>query len=205
MSILPLAIAVGRMHYQRAKDDDDRRAARTAATTAKVAEVPHVRNFYGLIEEAMATERPDLEDLCRKCGIEIRPLPLRADVAGWIDCGARAFIVNDGTNEQRRRFTIAHQIGHWFFNRDLLLGTGGTNADMKYRTMPGIPFANPAITDAHNTTATKFAIRLLMPADVVRRLAAHGLSMEEVAERLCVMPAAMAIRYDTLALNPKKG
>ncbi|WP_368900396.1 ImmA/IrrE family metallo-endopeptidase, partial [Escherichia coli] len=55
---------------------------------------------------------------CNRVGIEVAVLPLRADLAGYIDCERELFVLNADTTSMRRRFTLAHQMAHWVWHHN---------------------------------------------------------------------------------------
>ena len=74
-----------------------------------------------------------------------------------------AIIVNDKHCEARRRFTIAHEIGHFVLHPDLIGDSIGD--DWLYRSRL------PSIREAE---ANRFAVNLLMPNDLIEKVAADG-------------------------------
>ena len=59
-------------------------------------------------------------------------LPLDDNISGWIELresGDYAITINQNHPISRKRFTAAHELGHYIYHRDLLgLGTGDTRA-----------------------------------------------------------------------------
>ena len=74
-----------------------------------------------------------------------------------------SIIVNDKHCEVRRRFTIAHEIGHFVLHPDLIGDSIGD--DWLYRSRL------PSIREAE---ANRFAANLLMPNDLIEKVAADG-------------------------------
>jgi len=90
----------------------------------------------------------------------------------------------------RRRFTVAHELGHFVL--------GHENA----------PRADPAMFGASVSTpiereANQFAAELLMPADAVKKIALSGRmrSVEELADAFKVSRVAMNYRLGNLQLS----
>lgn len=93
-------------------------------------------------------------------------------------------IVNDGHTMQRRRFTIAHELGHF------LLGHLGSD----------ISFLNREIIEVkpeEEMQADMFAIRLLSPACVLWGLNLH--TAEEIAEYCDISLQAASYRAERMA------
>ena len=74
--------------------------------------------------------------------------------------------VNTTEGDQRQRFSIAHELGHYYLHRDLL-PAGGVHAD---RLFGGGVNPSGVLTPRHETQANQFAADLLMP-----KASLHGL------------------------------
>ena len=84
----------------------------------------------------------------------------------------------------RRRFTIAHEIGHFVLHRDLI-GDGITD-DGLYRSR---------LRGGFESEANRFAANLLMPKKLVWEFIEQGVdTVEELAEEFNVSKSAMSIR-----------
>ena len=98
-------------------------------------------------------------------------------------------------SEGRRRFTIAHEIGHWVCQCD------------EGRVPPPEPIMcrdadlDDGVNKERETEANNFAASLLMPEPAVRAAAAEGLDHEQAAERFVVSDVAMRWRYYNLGIN----
>jgi hypothetical protein len=101
-------------------------------------------------------------------------------------------VVNAHDHQNRQRFTVAHELGHYIYHRDLLdSGVGDTVA---YRA-EGSGFPNPRIGPAQETEANRFASNLLMPNRLIAKLQAEGVrDPMEMARRLGVSESAMRIK-----------
>ncbi|MWO10879.1 ImmA/IrrE family metallo-endopeptidase, partial [Escherichia coli] len=125
-------MAVARIHINRADEEDRRRAERDASNQAEATSSqaplsapsracrPYVRkpSLVELLAECRDQVRPDLVGTCNRVGIEVAVLPLRADLAGYIDCERELFVLNADTTSMRRRFTLAHQMAHWVWHHN---------------------------------------------------------------------------------------
>lgn len=84
----------------------------------------------------------------------------------------------------RRRFTIAHEIGHFYLHRELI-GDGITD-DGLYRSR---------LRGRFESEANRFAANLLMPKKLVWEFVNQGIdTVEELAEKFEVSKSAMSIR-----------
>ena len=102
-----------------------------------------------------------LEDIAFALGAQVREGPLRGASARLIRVGSRAIIriPNTETNESRRRFSIAHELGHFVLNHEgMSLEIVCDEKDMM----------NWYSTDTE-TEANFFASELLMPEALVRQ------------------------------------
>lgn len=113
-------------------------------------------------------------------------VPARREI--WVDAREAA------ESPARRRFTIAHEIGHW-----VCQVREGRVAEILCRPDPSL--ARQA--DPREREANVFAAELLMPAAEVRRLVADGLPEAELLERFGVSGPAMAWRLFNLGLGPR--
>lgn len=96
----------------------------------------------------------DVEAAARRLGIEIAELPLSKSVSGMLVREARrrwVIVVNSRiVHPGRRRFTIAHEIGHWTLHRPLLHSGGSAR-----------------LTGNWEMEANEFASHLLLPPDLL--------------------------------------
>jgi len=134
-------------------------------------------------------------DIITELGLGPQFQPLPDDISGWIERqedGTYSIVINENHAPTRKRFTAAHELGHYIYHRDLLgPGTGDTRA---YRTEQST-LPNAAIRPRHERQANSFAANLLMPAHSISRLRVEGVQgAADLAERLGVSEAAMKIR-----------
>jgi Zn-dependent peptidase ImmA (M78 family) len=105
--------------------------------------------------------------------------PLNGGFSGF------SILVNAGHSLTRKRFTIAHELGHFLLHRERL-DNGEMIDDAMYRS---------GVTAKEETEANRFAAELLMPFALVRSLLAAGISApEQLAAKLQVSLPAMRIR-----------
>lgn len=97
-------------------------------------------------------------------------------------------VVNAQDAKTRQRFTIAHELGHYYLHH---------NGDMKYVDL------RSGKTTPTEVEANKFASELLMPTNLVVREYDKLLfpTVAEMARIFDVSPAAMKIRLSTLGLD----
>lgn len=114
--------------------------------------------------------------------------------------GSATMVLVDQDNPPRRkRFTIAHELGHHFLHlqqdgdyidsdRDLFRGTAKDEGE-------------PIETHRPEIQANWFAAALLMPAALVRKAYSQTSDVEELARIFNVSEEAMGYRLDTLGLG----
>jgi len=91
----------------------------------------------------------------------------------------------------RRRFTLAHEIGHW-----VCQVREGRGAPIHCRLEPG----GPPVADPVEREANVFAAELLMPEGDVRAMWAAGTAADALAAAFGVSPPAMGWRLYNLGL-----
>ena len=98
----------------------------------------------------------------------------------------------------RLRFTLAHELGHWFIHQEIYTGTGESAAMMK------IPVKSLETNAVIEHQANRLATFLLMPAGQVK-IAFHRTRYEDnptalLAKLFCVSRKAMGIRLQELRM-----
>jgi Zn-dependent peptidase ImmA (M78 family)/DNA-binding XRE family transcriptional regulator len=154
-------------------------------------------------EQLLATARlrrappVDVADLSHRCGVRV----LDFDFAGMVD--GMVVQLSDGpaigldtsqANLQRRRFTLAHELGHHLLRHSAsfhldFFDVGGSAGDA------------PGYNWQHERAANEFAANLLMPADMVRRASDRTSNVDKLAAAFDVSRQAMAFRLTALGLR----
>lgn len=128
-----------------------------------------------------------------RLGIIVRDARLRPDLSGQIafgDGGNAVITVNASDHPNRRRFTVAHEIGH-YTRRDEV---GAKEGFVDYRdTLAGLG------VDAEEIYANQFAAALLMPAHLVKQFSAN-MSVGAMANLFGTSVQAMNLRLRNLRL-----
>lgn len=103
-------------------------------------------------------------------------------------------VINSEEIEERQRFTLAHEIGHYIH---------------KYQDLPSeqevgkVEYCNELSSrgiDPEENWANRFAAALLMPVDEINKEWASGKLYEEIAQDFNVSRAALGNRLDELGL-----
>lgn len=127
-------------------------------------------------------------------GINVRTTPLAADTAGFIikeqNEDRPTIYLNSGDGEQRRRFTLSHELGHFVTHRDEPVLAYVDKRD---------ELASKG-TDPAERWCNAFAAELLMPEAIVKKYWAEGMSSEEIRQKFDVSKAAIAVRLTSLGL-----
>lgn len=161
-------------------------------------------NVFGAALEAMQSIPVNLDALARRLGVTIERVPIDDRVSGYIEKRGDRWVigVNSGHHENRQRFTIAHELGHFAYHRSML--ETGTNDTRAYRTDPGTRLFNARIQRRHEVEANRFAAALLMPKEHViawhQRMRGVNDPVSRLADGFRVSPRAMEIRLRDLNL-----
>ncbi len=109
------------------------------------------------------------------------------------DSGQYVITVSPQNNRLRRRFTIAHELGH-------IIQKHLDKSEKMYRADNASNFYS-TINDPQEVAANRFAAQLLMPKEAVEHFAINtNQSLEEIASTFQVSTAAMRFRLKNLGL-----
>jgi len=100
----------------------------------------------------------DVYNICKQLEIEIIEAPIKADA--YLQCinGKSYIILKESLEDKRKKFTIAHELGHFFIpgHSELMFGCDIKEMDFKNDYAP------------REREANLFASELLMPSHIVR-------------------------------------
>jgi Zn-dependent peptidase ImmA (M78 family) len=102
---------------------------------------------------------------------------------------APTILINESDHENRKRFTCAHELGHYNRRKD---------EEGEFHTIDLRSPLSSTGSDPEEIYANEFAASLLMPADDLKIFLQFGLSDEELAERFKVSREAMEYRIVNL-------
>lgn len=143
----------------------------------------------------------DVVGIIEALGISYQEYPMETGSSGRIEYDEPfcTISVNRSEGPQRRRFTAAHELGHYLLHRDLLDGRG--HLDRLYSEGGS---ANPfePLAPSHEVQANKFAAALLMPSGFLRdNYDADADNVPELAAKCDVSVSAMKIRLKSLGIR----
>ena len=145
----------------------------------------------------------DLEAIFSDLRIHYEERPMPKGHSGRIDYREPFCTVTVNSNEgvQRRRFTAAHELGHYILHRDLLMSGEGHLDRLFENGGNSNPFA--PLSDKHEVQANQFAADLLMPESTLRLLYEPDRDNVIDLAKLCeVSYKAMEIRLRSLGIRP---
>ncbi|MCL2464648.1 MAG: ImmA/IrrE family metallo-endopeptidase [Micrococcales bacterium] len=134
----------------------------------------------------------DPEQVARAMGMVVEPTMLVTDISGMLQVnpGVPPRIYVDYSDvPQRQRFTVAHEIGHYYEH------TSRGQDDFNFIDKRGGPY------DVHEAYADEFAGNLLMPAPEVDQLHRRGAGLATMARHFDVSLSAMQVRLKRLGLR----
>lgn len=135
----------------------------------------------------------DVESIAKQLGLTISNAPL-GFASGKLDVDENTIYVNQNEAEVRRRFTIAHELGHY------VLGHGSAFRNAKSTSESFKQPVDWARYYANEIAANKFAAELLMPAEAIKVLfdRMNITSSAQLREILGVSAQALNIRLRVL-------
>jgi Zn-dependent peptidase ImmA (M78 family) len=141
----------------------------------------------------------DVAGAIRALGILYREEPMRPDQSGYFQRQGNYYIIGVNATEspQRKRFTAAHELGHYVLHRDLI--QHGQHLDRLFTgNMP--TQRQGQISPYHEVQANRFAADIVMPAALVSSYYQRIPDIGYVAGVFGVSPSAMQIRLKNLGL-----
>ncbi len=157
-------------------------------------------DFFSILNKYKYGSAPiDIYKLIVDLGIGIVETILDDDISGTIErkkSGQYLISINSSDSQTRKRFTAAHELGHYIYHREQI--DEQCIADNRlYRSTDNSKY-NAHIGKLEETQANQFAANLLMPLHLIKELKESGLSIDEIATALGVSKQAMKIRYDAI-------
>jgi len=145
-----------------------------------------------------------IDEIAKSRGLDIVPFAFGEDVSGVLSIkdGMGTIGYNENEPRVRRRFTIAHEMGHFELHKDK--SDLFVDKQFIYRSQNS---GNTAINQQMEQEANLFASAILMPTELVRREVEKSnidLTNEEAIKALAklfdVSTTAMSVRISSLGL-----
>lgn len=127
--------------------------------------------------------------------IEIKEDKFDKGVPGFLERIGRKWciFINQYENELRKRFTIAHELGHFIKHREKYMLSGSST--------PGLIFFRDKTIDPIEKEANDFAVDLLMPRDVfIEKIKSGCNTLEKLSEAFQLSTSAVKYRAYKLGL-----
>jgi Zn-dependent peptidase ImmA (M78 family) len=143
-----------------------------------------------------------IEDIAKSRGLIVMEYPLGDDVSGLLSIkdGIGTIGYNQNEPKVRKRFTIAHELGHYELHRDK--SDLFVDKQFIYRSLNS---GNTAVNQQMEQEANMFASGILMPTDLVRAAVENANidltssdTIKELAKMFEVSETAMSIRISSL-------
>lgn len=160
-----------------------------------------MRDEMDIVQRYAASLPVDIVGLIEALGIDYIEQPMRPGSSGRIDYNDPFCIITVNSDEgpQRRRFTAAHELGHYLLHRDMIDGIG--HLDRLYSD-GGMNNPYAPLSPAHEVQANQFAADLLMPKGKLRNAFDPDTdNVLELANMCQVSVAAMKIRLKTIGVR----
>ena len=145
-----------------------------------------------LVKNDMYKIPVDLIGLANILNIEVYEQELENKISGAIrynrDDKKYTILLNKKDNNNRKRFTLAHELGHFFLDKDLL-ESDEIHIDILYRC-----------SDEKEKEIDYFSGALFMPKRLIEIMYEDNPSISELAEIFEVSESAMTVRLDILGL-----
>ncbi|CAK1941526.1 HTH-type transcriptional regulator / antitoxin HigA [Vibrio crassostreae] len=140
----------------------------------------------------ITTNPLDLSSLCHVLGIGIQFVPLENNISGRLHHDGNRWIINVNSlhHQRRQRFTIAHELGHYFLHR---------NSQEKYEDAT---FHRGKQYSLKELEADNFAGALLMPkAEFKDFVRSYSNKIDDIAEHFGTSSVAIKKRADVIRSN----
>jgi len=159
---------------------------------------------YNIINKFTQKLPVDIKGVIRALGIEYKEAYLDDDISGMlerIDSEKFKITVSATHPYTRKRFTAAHELGHYMNHRNLI--GDGIDDTKAYRSKPGGQYHNTNIGPLEETEANKFAARALMPANLLGIEYVKSKDVSRLAKMLEVSERSLKWRLVNLKLATK--
>lgn len=167
-------------------------------------EISKALEIYRKYKQAGGHFPVNVEQIAQEHNIIVKPVNLPDEISGVLDnsTGQYIILVNSNQSQVRQRFSIAHELGHYFLH--------SSDASKKQIHIDKIRYyrngKSSLGTDDKEIEANKFASELLIPADELRAILSGGKydiyddeDIRRLAGHFNVSAAALTVKIDKLA------
>lgn len=133
----------------------------------------------------------DVLKIAKNLDIDVYQADMKPGVSGAIrlnDNKKYEILINKNDTKERKRFTIAHELGHFFLDKDIL-----ENSNIHVDTLYREPFSDEKRVEY-------FAGALLINKTLISKMRTEIKTITELAELFEVSVSAMTVRLDILGL-----
>ncbi len=147
-----------------------------------------------LVQYDMLKTPVDVVEIANQLEIEIYETELKNEISGAIRYNENSkkfeIMINENNSLRRKRFTIAHELGHYFLHKQFLKD-GSMHIDVLYRNSEN---------KLDEQKIDYFAGALLMNRILLEKFSQETDSVTELAEIFDVSESAMIVRLSILGL-----
>lgn len=155
-----------------------------------------IKTTLDILKKYMKSAPVDVEAMANAIGVDVVRDILGSRVSAKIqrdNSGKYTIVINAHDSKPRQRFSIAHELAHYLYHRDLI--GDGVSDSPAYRAPDESIYESTPLERKHEVQANQFAANVLMPVHLIRELKARGISSDaQMAKELGVSIPAMRIR-----------
>lgn len=152
-------------------------------------------------------ERPvpvPIDNIIREYGLSLQESALEDSISGMMvtrENGTAIVVINEDHHPNRKRFSMAHELGHYLLHRNARSIFVDASEQKFYRDAEA-----SAGTKTQEIEANAFAAELLMPQEAIDERVTEVLTVldepiiERLADEFCVSQSAMIFRLQRLKL-----
>lgn len=155
-----------------------------------------------VLAENYIVEPPvDVYELAENYGLKVREehfAPSFSHVSGFImlENGTPRIVVNSADSDNRKKFTVAHELGHWLLHKKEL------SANPKVGVLFRIPLGK-LNTDPLESQANAFAANLLVPSEMLKEKKKTITTQKKLAEFFGVSEEVIGYRLEHIDETPR--
>lgn len=135
----------------------------------------------------------DVRRIARRLGIEVQDVELSPHISGKLvrKDGGFKILVNAAHSNNRRRFTIAHEIAHFVLHSELF----------EHEIVDNEMYRSEQVSNAYETQANNYAAELLMPKNLIYRRALELRASHKDNQILEIMAREFQVSRDAMRIR----